>query len=284
MLDRVIENFSYSKGTKHDWIDSFRVAMFDTGIADEEVMIFIANILFHNDEYNEQVRSLFRAGYCYHFANMLKDTFQRGRVCVAGPYSHVIWEDTNGCTYDIEGVSDDYEFLVPIEEVLGKGGFTHLPSSGIVTSKEEFERLKEKYTKIPLSPVKSLCSENDNRKKVIETLRKIEDICNRNEQYLGVLHRSVQDINVVGELALGKRNVRNLNLVIFLENIYNMNAQETMRNMFGELRKSLDELNCDLFITFTDDERYRRCGFPDVAKYEEWHHQIYSYVDKMWKI
>ena len=82
--------------------------------ANETVLEFIAE--FSNrgspdvrveDSY-EAIRSTFRAGYCYYFAHMLKLAFGRGCVCWAAPFSHIVWVDTDGMPYDIEGVYAGY--------------------------------------------------------------------------------------------------------------------------------------------------------------------------------
>lgn len=57
----------------------------------------------NNNPY-EVIRKQFRAGYCYYFAVILKDAFQRGEICWAAPYSHIVWLDVNNVPYDIEGV------------------------------------------------------------------------------------------------------------------------------------------------------------------------------------
>lgn len=58
-------------------------------------------------------------GYCYFFAKMLQAAFQRGDVIILAPHSHLVWRDTDGKLYDINGeVSErDYEdFECQIEE------------------------------------------------------------------------------------------------------------------------------------------------------------------------
>lgn len=62
----------------------------------------------------------FNNGYCFHFANMLKTTFDRGGLCLTYPYSHFVWMDDDGLAYDINGVyvkeahDDDIEYI-PID-------------------------------------------------------------------------------------------------------------------------------------------------------------------------
>ena len=59
----------------------------------------------------------FRAGYCYFFAHMLQDAFQRGTVCLAAPFSHWVWEDVDKQLYDIEGLyQGEAMYFIPEEE------------------------------------------------------------------------------------------------------------------------------------------------------------------------
>jgi hypothetical protein len=68
-----------------------------------------------NSDPTEVIRLQFRAGYCFHFAHMLKLTFNRGEVCWAAPFSHIVWVDGNEIPYDIEGVyTGDYDYLIPL--------------------------------------------------------------------------------------------------------------------------------------------------------------------------
>lgn len=74
---------------------------------------FIDN--FRNN--SEDIIELFESGYCYYFANLLKEAFERGRVVWAAPYPHICWMDTDGKVYDINGLRNDpeIELYVPIE-------------------------------------------------------------------------------------------------------------------------------------------------------------------------
>lgn len=107
--------------TEEDWVAFYTTEEFIMQGVHEEVIKFIANVLYHQGPENtEVIRSLFRAGYCYYFAQMLKDAFGRGTVCLAYPFGHIVWEDDNGIAYDIEGVNKEYERLIPISK-MGNG-------------------------------------------------------------------------------------------------------------------------------------------------------------------
>lgn len=82
-----------------------------------EVLNFINDIYASQAEENwEVIRELFRCGYCYYFANILKIAFGRGSVCLAYPFGHIIWLDTDDVPYDIEGVASlEYEKLIDID-------------------------------------------------------------------------------------------------------------------------------------------------------------------------
>lgn len=52
--------------------------------ADEDILRFIADILYHCGAGNVETKSiqmLFRSGYCYYFAVMLQDAFPGGTIC-----------------------------------------------------------------------------------------------------------------------------------------------------------------------------------------------------------
>ena len=73
--------------------------------ADRAVARFIADFLLHErPENSECIRALFRSGYCYYFAHMLKTAFGRGSVCWAAPFGLVVRPDDDGTPYDIEGL------------------------------------------------------------------------------------------------------------------------------------------------------------------------------------
>ena len=81
---------------------------------DNEVCGFIKNMV-----HNEEIRKLFMDGYCYHFANILKTTFDRGEVCICFPFGHFVWVDTDGTPYDAESVhTGDQKAYIP-EKFLG---------------------------------------------------------------------------------------------------------------------------------------------------------------------
>lgn len=138
---------------EEDWIAFYTTDEFVMQGVREEVIKFIANVLYHQGPENtEIIRSLFRAGYCYYFAQMLKDAFDRGTVCLAYPFGHIVWEDDNGIAYDIEGVYKEYERLIPISK-MGRGirDFKHvegeesgLSDTAIELWLKHFERMDSK--------------------------------------------------------------------------------------------------------------------------------------------
>ena len=101
--------------------------------ADRTVLEFIAQIVFHNGPDGiDGIYSLFGAGYCYYFAKMLQDTFQRGLICYAYNRGHIVWLDgehpDTDVAYDIYGVSYDWEYLIRVEKLgLGLLDFMHIP-------------------------------------------------------------------------------------------------------------------------------------------------------------
>lgn len=121
--------------------------------ADKKVLQFIAEILYNSvpniglDLSCEAVRFTFRAGYCYYFALMLKEAFQRGEICQTYPYSHVVWVDTDGTPYDIEGINESpCSEYIPIH-YLGEAvvNFKHVPGEAFKLSNECVESIFTKY-------------------------------------------------------------------------------------------------------------------------------------------
>lgn len=87
-------------------------------IGDKKVLNFINDFMtyYSTDEKRETIRELFRAGYCYQFAHMLKATFQRGRVVWCAPFGHMAWQDEDDKVYDVEGLYDNKEVFYFIPE------------------------------------------------------------------------------------------------------------------------------------------------------------------------
>ena len=96
-------------------------------IKESAVARFIQNFTKGDDI----ITNRFRAGYCWHFAHLLRDTFRRGQVCLAAPFSHFVWIDDDGRKWDIEGeyaYSEAYYYIpeeeIPEEELIT---FRHIP-------------------------------------------------------------------------------------------------------------------------------------------------------------
>lgn len=114
-----------------------------------EVLNFINDIYTSQPEENgEAIRHLFHCGYCYYFANMLKLAFGKGTVCLAYPFGHIVWVDTDGIAYDIEGVSiSEYEKLIDIDCIPElKYDFMHIRGlSSPINIKEQVDSFIEKH-------------------------------------------------------------------------------------------------------------------------------------------
>lgn len=92
--------------------------------ADEEVLRFIANFVFHENGKTgkgmESVKNLFSEDYCWHFAHMLKTVFGRGQIYCTVNEHHFVWRDTKTAgimLYDINGIYHTHKILVPEEEL-----------------------------------------------------------------------------------------------------------------------------------------------------------------------
>lgn len=116
--------------------------------AKEDIITFIADFLLHGGpENSECIRSLFRAGYCYYFAHMLKTAFLRGEVCWAAPFGHIVWVDTDGTPYDIEGLyfGEATDFVPEAYLENAVLDFKRIETLKHDTSESEIKEILEKY-------------------------------------------------------------------------------------------------------------------------------------------
>lgn len=105
----------------------------------------------YSDHSCELFRMHFRAGYCWHFAHILKAVFNRGEVCWTAPFGHMVWRDEDGTPYDIEGVYDGEamylipekyvsEYLHEFKHIHGMDNTTNKPST-----KQDLMHIVKKY-------------------------------------------------------------------------------------------------------------------------------------------
>lgn len=95
----------------------------------------------------EVIYNQFRNGYCYYFAIILKNAFNRGEICIAYPFGHIVWID-DGIPYDIGGVYDgESTEFIPIS-YLGNliEDFMHVPGKNHFASTDDIKRIYEAYT------------------------------------------------------------------------------------------------------------------------------------------
>jgi len=101
----------------------------------DQVITFIDNFVTHMGKFNDEcmgtITSHFRSGYCWHFAHMLKDVFERGEVCWAAPFGHFVWVDEDNIPYDIEGeyFGEAFYFIPESYVVRYLPGFKHLDTT-----------------------------------------------------------------------------------------------------------------------------------------------------------
>ena len=131
------------KFSKHEFIDLTKSIYAN---ADNQILKFISEFVYHDDP--ESTLNLFSNGYCYHFAQILKTTFDAGEICWVAPYSHIVWiyEDI---PYDIHGVySGESTKFIPIS-FLGHAieDFRHNPKIYHITSKSEIDKIIRDYDK-----------------------------------------------------------------------------------------------------------------------------------------
>lgn len=119
--------------------------------ADTIVLDFIYRFRTYQNGLNNLAESIltnqFMKGYCYHFAAILKSTFQRGEVCWMAPNGHMVWVDDNHVAYDISGIVkiNDKE-LIPdymIRNVLSK--FTHIPGDLFEITDTDAENIVQEW-------------------------------------------------------------------------------------------------------------------------------------------
>lgn len=130
---------------KNEWVEFF----IEKG-CDADVVNFIADVLYKGGNESEAIADLFGNGYCYYFACMLQDAFRRGTVCWLLNHSHIVWVDTDGTAWDVNGVYDDYGEgeLVPISDMLEDDLdlFRHVPSvDKALQEKDRVRTLDEIY-------------------------------------------------------------------------------------------------------------------------------------------
>lgn len=94
---------------KEEWITAWTTGKWES--ANKDVITFIANILYHSEngkDNSEVIYGLFGCGYCYYFALMLQNAFNRGSIMWHTNHGHIVWLDVDGAAYDIGGVFYDY--------------------------------------------------------------------------------------------------------------------------------------------------------------------------------
>lgn len=79
--------------SKEDWIASHRKQFPD---ARPDVLGFIYDFSSRSSDLYE----VFVNGYCFYFANMLREAFNGGDVCWSVGRGHVVWVDDNDVAYD----------------------------------------------------------------------------------------------------------------------------------------------------------------------------------------
>ena len=88
-----------------------------------EVEAFIRDFLHPggDEAAAEALRAAFREGYRYHFACMLRAVFLRGEVCRAAPHGRIVWVDSDGTPYDVDGACEcEPVGLAPVHRIAGR--------------------------------------------------------------------------------------------------------------------------------------------------------------------
>ena len=106
--------------------------------ANKDVLLFINKFLNNSDD----IWKTFTSGYCYYFAVILKEAFQRGDICWCAPFGHICWLDENGVPYDIGGVCDsECDFYIPVRYIQkGLDDIKHVPNKAYNAPEEYIEK------------------------------------------------------------------------------------------------------------------------------------------------
>lgn len=143
-IERDLEEEFYNKEKMKENIFKFHPE------ANKDVIDFIINFNWHSGDSimsQEMIRKHFRAGYCYYFAIILKEAFERGTVCWCAPFGHLCWVDDDGIPYDIEGVCEsDCDYYIPVEYIKeGLVDFKHVPGKKFGATKEYIDDAIKRY-------------------------------------------------------------------------------------------------------------------------------------------
>lgn len=83
--------------------------------------------------------NLFTKRYCYYFANMLQTAFLRGELYWDSQKDHIVWLDTTGHYYDINGIYQPSQTaMIPISYI-GNSilDFKHVPGQAYNATEQE---------------------------------------------------------------------------------------------------------------------------------------------------
>lgn len=154
--------------------------------ADEKVLDFIEKISSYHQDTQKQdaVCELFSSGYCYYFAMILKEAFERGEVCWCAPYGHICWVDDNGHPYDIYGTCDsECTYYIPVSYIKkGLADFKHIPGESFDASEEYIQDAIDDFKRDLRDSVKCNFSWDNKswkiEKKVYNTIQEMKEIWN----------------------------------------------------------------------------------------------------------
>jgi hypothetical protein len=115
--------------------------------ANKQILWFIANFAYFNMKAPAArfIFEQFRAGYCLHFAMILKELFH-GEICWAAPFGHIVYMHDR-IAYDIEGVNiSDCDYYIPISYIKdGLKDFTRVPGHTFNASEEYIQDAIDRY-------------------------------------------------------------------------------------------------------------------------------------------
>lgn len=151
-LQRDIENGYISHEQGNQYLAEYAYELkYPDKKPDETVIQFITDAITSVDKKDSEdvLYNFFHAGYCYYFAVMLKEAFDRGQICWCAPYGHICWQDDNGVGYDIGGICDsECDFYIPVSYIKdGLLDFLHIPGKEFNASQEYIDQAIETFKK-----------------------------------------------------------------------------------------------------------------------------------------
>ena len=115
----------------------------------DDILKFINDFKVHDT--HGVIEDTFTGGYCYYFAQILKQAFPNGVVCLAAPFGHFVYLAPNCTAYDVTGeYAGEALYFIP-EDKLDSDviqDFKHIPNVKYkAPTREDCIQIIKKYCK-----------------------------------------------------------------------------------------------------------------------------------------